>query len=1036
MRTVFLFAFVIGLPTLLFAQSPDPKGLEFFEQKIRPVLIQHCYSCHSEDAQASKKLQAKLFLDSQEGILIGGETGPAIITGKAAESQLIKALNYDGLEMPPAGRLPAEVVADFAKWIDMGAPDPRRAKKPPITKREINIDEGRRFWSFQPLKTITPPDGQDITWIRTPIDRFIAAKHDEKGLKPNSPVTKEKLIRRMFFDLIGLPPTPEQVDAFVRDESPNAVEKIVDALLQSERYGERWGRHWLDVARFAESGGYEFDGFRPGAYHYRDWVIRALNRDMPYDAFVRMQIAGDKLSPDDYHGAAATGFLVAGPYPGQITVKTVERIRYDQLDDMLMTVGGSMLGLTLGCVRCHDHKYDPIPQQDYYGLAASLATTAHGSKPFDPDPAITQRALDKHRAEHEPLVAALKTFAHDELPKRFDSWQKQELPKQPDAPRWQSFDPVDVDAERSYLKVLANGIVAHDGSIAPGGNVNQRGRRRAAREIEEYKILVHTFQKNVTALRLDAFTDKSLPKRGPGLNADGSFLLSELKVTAKPVGAEPVTESQPAMPVVLKLKPVFAAFEDKDQPLSNAVDDKPATDWIVKANAGKDNAAIFEIEGGLAGHPNGTELTIELKFRDVGLGRMRFAFSTEPNPATWAGDIEPQHVGEIRAILAAHKNPLPEATRQPLVRWFSPFDADTAKLYNAERDHAASEPRPPLTDVYTTIAGGQDVFLLRRGEVDNKEGKAEPSFIQVLSKISSPPSQPDEGGTPRAPSTYGTQSVPTTTSVDPRIRLANWMTDVDQGAGALLARVMINRLWQHHFGDGLVGTPNDFGAQGGQPTHPELLEWLSAEFVKAEWKLKPIHKLIMLSAVYQQSNEVVPESLKVDPENRFLWHHKPRRLEAEVIRDALLAVGGSFDTTMYGPSVLDNSARRSVYLRVKRSELIPFMTMFDAPEPTQSIGERISTTVPTQALAMMNSPFVREQAEKLAVRIKPSEPASLEFAVDKAYQIAFARLPTQAERDRMLAFVNQSVGASTNVDQALTEFCQVLLCVSEFVYVD
>ena len=613
----FVLAVLLIAPTISKAQAPDPKGIEFFEQKIRPVLAQHCYSCHSDEARAAKKLKAKLYLDSSEGLLDGGESGSVIVKGKGADSLLVKALKYDGLEMPPTGKLSDEIIADFAKWIDMGAPDPREGRKPGAAKRVINLEEGRQFWSFLPLKNITPPDVKNADWGRTAIDRFVSAKHEEKALRPNGPVSKEKLIRRAYFDLIGLPPSPEQIAAFVQDASPNAFEKVVDELLQSERYGERWGRHWLDVARFAESGGYEFDGFRPGAYHYRDWVIRAINGDMPFTEFVRMQIAGDKLLPDDYRGAAATGFLVAGPYPGQITAKTVERIRYDQLDDMIMTIGGSMLGLTLGCVRCHEHKYDPIPAQDYYGVASSLARTAHGSKTYDPDPTATQRAVEKHRADGEPLNAALKKFAAEELPKRFAEWQKTELGKQPETPRWQVLEPVTVEAERSWLKMLPNGIVAHDGTFAIESNA--RRRPRAARAAEEYTVTTHTFQKNLTSLRLDAFTEKSLPKRGPGVSADGSFELLELKVTARPLDRAAAEKDKP---IELKLKPVFAAFEDKDQPLANAVDGKPATAWVVRANAGKDNAAVFEIEGGLPGFASGTELTFEMNFRDLVIGRV------------------------------------------------------------------------------------------------------------------------------------------------------------------------------------------------------------------------------------------------------------------------------------------------------------------------------------------------------------------------------------------------------------------------------
>ncbi len=998
----------------VYAQVPNDEELKFFEQKIRPVLSQHCYSCHSVAAHVAKKLQGRLFLDSADGVLDGGESGVAtIVKGKSAESLLLKALKYDGVEMPPAGKLSDEIIADFAKWIDMGAPDPRKGETPARPKREINVAEGRHWWAFEPLKPVTPAQATG------PIDGFVTAAQQQHGLKPSGPATKETLIRRAYFDLIGLPPTPEQVAAFVNDTSPQAFEKAIDELLSSPRYGEKWARHWLDAARFAESGGYEFDGFRPGAFHYRDWVIRTLNSDMPYDQFVRMQLAGDLLQPDEIEGAAATGFLVAGPYPGQITAKTVERIRYDQLDDMLMTVGGSMLGLTLGCARCHEHKYDPIPHQDYYALAASLARTSHGPRTLDLDPSATQQAQDKHQRDHEPLVAALQTFAAKDLPTRFETWRAAELPKQPDSPHWQVLEPVSYGAERSWLKELPGGIIAHDGALTPGMKIRQRGQPRTVPNEERYRITLQTHQKNVTSLRLDAFTDKSLPQRGPGLSGDGSFQLAEIKVTAKPL--DPNVKDAPQE---LKLKPVFAALADQDQPLANAVDGKPETAWIVRTTAKKDNAAVFELEAPLAGFANGTELLVELHFRDLGVGRLRLSLSTEPNPATWAGDFLPQHLGEIRAILAANGNKLPDALRETAARWFAPFDPETAKVFHAVRDHTAAMPRPNLSEVYTTVAGGQDVFFLRRGEVDNKQGKAENGFIQVLWR--------SEG--PAVP-------VKTQPETDPRVALADWITSMDRGAGPLLARVMANRLWQHHFGKGIVGTSNDFGVQGERPSHPELLEWLAQELVRGGWKLKPLHKHIMLSAAYQQSPVVHEENVKADPANRYLWHYQTRRLDAELIRDSLLAVGGNLDLTMYGPSILDNTPRRSVYLRVKRSELLPIMTMFDAPEPTQSIGERVSTTVPTQALALMNSPFVRQQAEKLAARIRPASDVPLPAAIDRAYQTAFSRLPSDSERTRMLAFVESqtaALGGDANeaIKKALVEFCHVLLCLNEFVYID
>ncbi len=1017
MKLLTLFFACAGMIFPVVCNASEEDGLQFFEQKIRPVLIQHCYGCHSAKAQEEKKLQGGLYLDSAEGVAAGGDSGPSLIKGKSADSLLLQALRHDGLEMPPSGKLPDEVIADFAKWIDLGAPDPRTASLPAKPKREIDLEEGRQWWAFQPLQHVGDPDQQKS------IDDFIREMQQTQGLKASHPASREALIRRAYFDVTGLPPTPEQVELFVKDQSPQAFEKVVDALLSSTAYGERWARHWLDTARFAESGGYEFDGFRPGAWHYRDWVIRSLNQDMPYDQFIRMQLAGDLIAPDDIDGAAATGFLVAGPYPGQITAKTVERIRYDQLDDMMMTIGGSMLGLTLGCARCHEHKYDPIPHQDYYSLAASLAQTVHGTRPFDADPGATSAAVAKHQTEQETLQSALSKFATTELPSRFTAWKTAELGKQPETTRWQTMEPVSLEAERSWLKHLSGGVIAHDGAISPGVILLKNGERRKVASEESYRLTFQTHQKNVQSLRLDCFTDQSLPQRGPGLSGDGSFQLVQLSVVARP--ADPQATDAPQ---TVKLRPVFAAFEDPGQPLANTVDDQAETAWVVRTTAKKDNAAIFEFEAPVSGFANGTELLVELKFRDLGIGRLRVSISTEPNPATWAGNIAVQHVGEMRAIAASFDGQLPETVGTSLARWFAPYDNDTAKVFYALRDHAAAVPRPNLAEVYTTVAGGQDVYYLRRGEVENKQDKAEPGYLQVLWRSGEPP-----------------RPLQKTPAEHPRVAVATWMTDINHGAGPLLARVIANRLWQHHFGAGIVRTPNDFGVQGERPSHPELLEYLAAELVRGDWKLKSLHRAIMLSEVYQQSHEVDEENMKIDPANRYWWHFQTRRLEAETIRDALLSVGGNLDPAMFGPSVLDDTLRRSIYLRVKRSELLPVMTMFDAPEPTQSIGERSVTTVPTQALAMMNSPFVRRQAEKLFERIRPASGpvnrASLSESVKLAYQIAFGRSPTDLEQTSMARFIEEQSGATAgdagqSVDQALIEFCHVLLCLNEFVYID
>ena len=1005
-------AFVFS-PFASAAEGPTPEQLAFFESKIRPVLVENCYGCHSAEAQGKGKLKAGLFADSREGLTTGGETGPALVPGKPMESLLVKVLNHEvkGAEMPPKGKLSPGVIADLTKWIEMGAPDPRLASAPLVShKKAIDVSAGKQWWAFQPMKRPAVPVVKTANWGRTPIDAFILAKQEAAGLTANGPAAKEILLRRATFALTGLAPSPEERDAFLKDASPDAYAKLVDRLLGSERYGERWGRHWLDVVRYAESGGYEFDGFRPGAYHYRDWVIKSLNDDMPYDEFIRMQLAGDKLMPGEYAGASATGFLVAGPYPGQITAKTVEKIRYDQLDDMVSTIGSGLLGLTMACVRCHDHKFDPLPQKDYYGIAAALATTVHSPDKIDLSYAETQEKLAVHNAAGAPFQAALKKFETTDFPARFEAWRKTSLPQLKSETPWQLFEIKTAKAESAHLTPDLDGQVLYLGNKAKD---------------DLYTVKVNTLQRGVRAFRLDALSDPSLPSKGPGLSDNGNFVLGDLKIIARPLDPKDKTA-----PVTLKLKPVKATFEQDKYPLAQAVDNNGNTGWAVAPQMGKDHAAIFAIDGEAVGFAGGTEFEFQLRFSNFfGLGRMRLAFANGLVEATLTDKSDMQSLREVQTFLAGNPDANAIAANKSLPRWFSQFDAPAKEAYTAVAVHERQRPQPVLTEVYTSKDGGQDVYLLRRGEVDRKEGKASPNFVQVLMR-----SEEAEKRWVPAPG----EKKP---AVHPRISLANWMTDEDSGGGPLLARVIVNRMWRQHFGRGLVSTTNDFGSQGEKPTHPELLDWLASELIANGWRLKPIHRLIMLSAVYTQSGEVSPEKAALDPENH-LWAHRPaRRLEAEAIRDALLQVGNRLDNTMYGPSEANaESGRRSVYLRVKRSELVPIMTMFDAPEPNQSIGDRGNTTVPTQALAMMNSNFVRDIANRLQARVEATRPATTEEAITRAYEIALGRSPGPDEVARMKSYIAQQAAMLGNqpdsATQAMREFCLALLSLNEFIYVD
>ncbi len=986
------------------AQAPDAKALALFESKIRPVLVKECYQCHSAEAARNKKLRGGLQLDTREGTRKGGDAGPAVVPGDVKKSLLLAALRHEGevKHMPPGRKLSDAVIADFVRWVETGAADPREGGVLP-GKRFIDVALGKRFWSFRPLLAAGPPEVKNTSWVRNPIDRFLLAGLEARGLAPSRPLPPEKLLRRVTFDLTGLPPTPEEMDAFVNDPSPDALDKVVTRLLDSERYGERWGRHWLDVARFAESGGYEFDGDRPGAYHYRDFVIRALNRDMPFDEFVRLQLAGDEIRPNDLFAASATGFLVAGPYPGQTTAKTLEPIRYDHLDDMIATSASAFLGLTLGCARCHEHKYDPIPQQDYYRLIATLARTDSMTRQMDPDPEAYRKAKAAFDAAHAPVAQTLAKFEKEVLPGRFAAWLAAEKAKP--AAAWLTLEPTAATG-RAPLKKLDDGA-----SLAIG----------KAEKTDTYTITAATSQTKITALRLEALRDDSLPKGGPGRSPDGSFTLTDITLTATP-SAEVAKKG--AKPVVVKLRPGKATFEQAGNTPASALDGDPKTGWSV--GGGKDHAATFVAETPF-GFEGGTTLTIVLKFeRDFAAGRVRLAIATAE--ARLDGPARPQPAGEVLALAAAQEGKLDGKNRADIVRWFRKVDAPTEEAFAALERSLAREPKPPLTPVFSATSGrGGDVHYLIRGETERKNGVAAPGFAQVLTNA-------EEGRWLLASANGKVAPKP------PRVALADWMTDSRQGAGHLLARVIVNRMWQHHFGKGIVRTPNDFGAQGEPPTHPELLDYLAAELIKGGWKLKPIHRLIVTSAAYRQGSDANEAVLKADPQNRLWGHVPPRRLEAEAVRDSLLFVGGTLDLKMYGPGTLDeNAPRRSVYLTVKRSRLLPMLQAFDAPEPIQSVGERPSTTAATQALMMMNSPLVRRQADNLARAVLPASAADVPRAVEKAYRIALGRRPADGERQRMADFILQGTAggkAPKGFETATADFCQVLLCLNEFLYVD
>ncbi len=750
-----------------FSDVPTSDQIAFFESKIRPVLIDRCYQCHSASA---KKIKGDLVLDSRAGVQKGGDSGPAITPGDPEASLIIEAIRHvnEGIAMPPKKKLPPDVIADFEAWVRMGAPDPRDDDTVAALKAKATIDwdKARDWWSFHPLTTPELPLVKTTSWIKNDVDRFVLEKLEAEKLKPANDANKSEFIRRATYDLIGLPPTPEEVDTFVADNSPDAFARVVDRLLDSPRYGERWGRHWLDVVRYADTAGDNSDYPIPQIYRYRDWVIDAFNRDLPYDEFVRHQLAGDLLGGDSdqerYERIIATGYIAnsrrfgsrVDDYPQHLTI-----------EDTIDNLGRAFLGLTVNCARCHDHKFDPITSQDYYALYGIFHSTRY------PWPGIE---LDKKQRDFVPLVPPDKLAEADVMRKNREKEQ------------------VHLDKEVQRLKDSLKDA-----------------------DVEEKKAI--ETQRKQAEIEADEHQKKSLP-----------FELAYAVAESTKISSVPVQQKgDPAKP----------------------------------------------------------------------------------------GETVPRR--------------------------------------------------------FLTVLGGAEV-----------------------------PAEIKSSG---------------------RMQLADWILANDN---PLPARVMANRIWLHHFERGIVATPNDFGKQGKPPTHPELLDFLAAKFRDGGWSVKAMHRLIMLSHTYQLATARDEKSIANDPTNELLASFPRLRLEAESIRDTLLALGGNLDlspalehpfppqhewkfTQHNAFKAVYESDHRSVYLMTQRIQRHPFLAIFDGADPSASTPVRPTSTTPLQALFLLNDPFVHKQSNLVAERIT-SHASDNTTRIQFAYQLLFARPAIADEVDASVHFLNQA----------------------------
>jgi len=1053
--------------------AADARGLAVFTGHLRELLAHRCVGCHGAGT-----VESDFDMSTREKLLAGGAGGVAVVPGKATESRMYRlAARLEEPHMPEEGdALTEEELRWLAEWINRGAPYDKplvdAADRGPWTERTVK-PEARDFWSFRPLARGEPPRPSDPQgWCRNPIDQFILARQEKVALSPSPPTDPQTLRRRIAFDLTGLPATPEEIAAFGADSSEAAYGRVVDDLLTRPAFGERWAQHWLDVARFAESFGYEQDYDRPFAFHYRDFVIKAFNDDLPYDTFLQWQIAGDELAPGNLEARKATGFLAAGAFPTQLTEKEFESARSGELDDMVATCGTAMLGITIGCARCHDHKFDPVPQADYYRFASTFTTTIRANIDVEVHAerhreavAAWQQKLDAGRAavavRERELAGGLESFAQ--------SWRTQ---PQTVTPVWRLGTLVSATAQ--------SGVVfapQADGSLLATGQAAAR---------DAYTIVIDTPLSSVAAIRLDALSDASLPKAGPGRAGNGNFALSNLTVSMAPLPPPQATAADRKrleQPRVVKLAAARADFSQTrpDLAVAHAIDADGGSAWAVDPQIGKAHAAAFDFAA-VESHPHGMRLTVKLEFNNNAqhaIGRPRLAVAATAGlavePVTSAADpLAPQREQSRRLdeLVAKGAETWTATDREAVASLRRHFDERWRELDAVARRIEAEKPKPEL--VKLLVAGEnlphiphhadgrgyphfyKETHFLRRGDVNQKEGVAEPGFLQVLVR--------DPAGLER----WRQPPAPGSTSSHRRAALARWIVDPDQGAGQLAARVIVNRLWQHHFGVGLVATPSDFGKQGDPPSHPELLDWLAAELIRGGWKLKPIHRLMLTSATYRQASGVDAKKAAIDPENRLVWRYNRRRLEGEAIRDTFLSFAGVLKPDLYGRAGRDEAVpRRSLYLEMKRSKLPLFLRTFDAPDYVSGVAKRSSTTTAPQALAIMNSPTVRRWAEEFAARLTASaatvpllpvkhstaataaQPASPggdgdARVIQAAYATAVGRSATASELHDAELFLQGQRAAYTAAGKqpaqattlAVADFCQVLMGLNETLHIE
>lgn len=990
-------------------ETNTAQNYEFFEKQVRPLLAEHCYSCHSAK---SDKLKAGLYVDRRSSLLKGGDSGPAIIPHDVDGSLFIEAIRYESYEMPPKGKLSDAQIAIFEKWISLGAPWPTEESPEEETGREVFDLQKRKaeHWVWQPIKQPEIPNVHDSNWPKDELDNFILHRLEEAGLSPAAEADRNGLVRRLYFDLIGLPPTPDQVEHFVTDQSPAAVEHLVDELLASPHFGERWGRHWLDLVRYAESRGHEFDEDARNAYQYRDYVIRALNADIPYDQFIREHIAGDLVESPRLHptegfneSILGTGFWFLGEWVHSPV--DISKDESDRFDNMIDVMSKTFLGVTVSCARCHDHKFDAISTADYYALTGFLQSSCYRQVRFE--------SLE-HNGEVAIQLEELNTKYQQQLATLLDD------PLLNDKTVQVSLKTAVKDLSSKNPILVDYSQIAEQDYLQDGYMFGSRPRKAG-----EYLLTENSDQPGLTLALHNAAASDSFWNGLESVSESPTQMrdrLAKIPRSGRTLRTPTFSVEDGIVSIRVNGSGHVVACVDSHRLVAG-----PLHNETIQAISPKQNWVQMNLKRYI-GH------RIHLEFTPAENAQLEVICVLQGNdPAIIKriSDEEDLQVAEIQNRIEVLNKRIEEPgavsdqVAEILQKWF--IEKRELKESVQQKSHLAMA----MMD-----GTGEDGPLLIRGSSSNPGPLIPRRFLTAVS--GDEPMHPQQGSG--------------------RLELAQ---QINASTNPLTSRVIVNRIWHHLLGRGIVPTTDDFGVLGQRPTHPELLDYLAMQFRNDGQSIKQMIRKIVLSRTYQMSSLAQAEALEKDPKN-LLWHYRPpKRLEGEVIRDSLLAISGRLDETMYGQSIpihltsfmdgrgrpgksgpLAGDNRRSLYISVRRNFISPFMLAFDTPVPFSTMGSRTVSNVPAQALILLNDPLVVELTKSWAERVcslySPHDEQSIQQSLTSFYESAFARSPSIQELEIATQYLyQQSAERNIPVDhpELWADVAHALVNTKEFIFI-